>query len=130
MSRKLWYESRSIVSAPIVAATETPTSERPLRQLRPEVLDRDGSGVRVRERLVGLVHGDGEQREHGPDPARGDRDRQRGRVGDVTREEEDGAEQPEPRAREEVPDGGPPEGAAAVACEARVVGRRAGSTRP
>ena len=25
MSRKLWYESRSIVSAPIVATTETPT---------------------------------------------------------------------------------------------------------
>ena len=122
MSRKLSYESRSIVRAPSVATRGDADQQRPLRQVRAEVLDRDRGRVHVRERLVGLVDGDGEQREHGADTARRDRDRQGGGVGDVAGEEEHGAQQPEPRPREEVPDRGPPEGAAAVAGEACVVG--------
>ena len=56
------------------------------------------------------------------DPAGRDRNRQRRRIGDVTGEEEDRAQQPEPDARHEVPAARAQERAGARAAEAGVVG--------
>ena len=57
------------MSAPSVATIDDRDHERRCGSARREVLDRDGGRVDVRERLVGLVDGDREQREGRADAA-------------------------------------------------------------
>ena len=79
-----------------------PRDEQPLRDPRHEVLQADRARVDVRERLVALVDGEREQCEHARRAAGGDRGQQAGRVADVARHRDHGAEREERDRRQEV----------------------------
>ena len=95
--------------------------EQPLRDAGRGVLQRDAGRVDVREGLVGLVDGDGQERERAREAGGGDGGRQRGGVVEAPAEDEDDAEQEHPGGGHEVPDRDAGEGAAPVAREAGVV---------
>ena len=89
--------------------------------MRKQVLERDRARVDVRERLVGLVHGDREHRERCGE-ARGDDSRgQLGRIGDSARQDEEDAEHEHPRAGDEVAETGSPERPSPIARKPCVV---------
>ena len=105
-----------------VATPAVPAIKRSLRHLRQQILQRDGARVDVRERLVALVHGQREQREHARGPARGDRRQEPGRIADRARHRDHRAQPEERDRRHEVAEPRPPEPGRARAREAGVVG--------
>ena len=86
-----------------VASDRHPDDQQPLRRARDVVLQRDRGRVDVRERLVGLVDGQREEREDRADAARGDGREDVGRTGDRrVREHEDRAEAELEERRQEI----------------------------
>ena len=100
----------------------TSDDEERLRRAREGVLERHRRRVGVRERLVRLGHEQREERDDRGEPAGDDGGGKRGRVAEVAREHEHGAEREQPRVRDEVADSRTGERAAPRRREARVVG--------
>ena len=121
--RKDWKLVSSSASAPTAPIAVVATMRSVCGACGEEVLQRHGARVRVGERLVGLRDGEHEEREQRDDPSRGHRRRKRGRVADLARQQDHGAEREEQGVGEEVADPRPPERPARRPREARVVGR-------
>src|SRR5207237_4382889 len=88
--------------------------QQTLRDPREEVLERDGGRVDVREGLVRLVHGEGEEGEDAGAPGRDGGGDLLGRR-DVAGEDEQAADPEAPERGDEVAEARAPEGAAAAA---------------
>ena len=101
-----------------------------LRRARKRVLQRDGGGVRVRERLVGLRDEECEERHDRGEAPRDHGGGKRSGIADVAGQNEHGTEREEPDVGHEVAEARPREGTAPCLREARVVGRETAPTRP